>query len=352
MTAPSPQAQSQPAQDVSIPKPGLPPLNRMPRLTSIRSWSTPDYVRVAIDLEQEVKYQAGRVPRPDRIFFDLYGVKLASDLVGKTFDVETGFLHKIRVSQYNANMARVVLDVDDVAEYSAFLLPNPYRLIIDIHGKMPARQVASANPNNATDNPDTSRPSGIQHRTLLKISRIPGPLYKMPCKAGPTTGLQVMPPIAQPITHPLEPDVTVTNIRPNSNGTKATDNAASALQRAEEAKAGPLKNAPGARSQASPSANTQTSAAHPPSLSRQPILIWPGPMLRRLWSMTRLISRIRHPPSRPRKSRAARPIRRLRRNSPAATRRTKSSLIQPPVKLPRLPPPRTPRLPRRTVSVL
>ena len=32
-------------------------------------------------------------------------------------------------------MTRVVLEVDDVAEYSAFLLPNPYRLIIDIHGK-------------------------------------------------------------------------------------------------------------------------------------------------------------------------------------------------------------------------
>jgi len=28
----------------------------------------------------------------------------------------------------------VVLDVNDVTEYSAFLLPNPYRLIIDIHG--------------------------------------------------------------------------------------------------------------------------------------------------------------------------------------------------------------------------
>jgi N-acetylmuramoyl-L-alanine amidase len=31
-------------------------------------------------------------------------------------------------------MTRVVLDVNDVTEYSAFLLPNPYRLIIDIHG--------------------------------------------------------------------------------------------------------------------------------------------------------------------------------------------------------------------------
>ncbi len=36
------------------------------------------------------------------------------------------------------DVARVVLDVNDVTEYSAFLLPNPYRLIIDIHGKSKA----------------------------------------------------------------------------------------------------------------------------------------------------------------------------------------------------------------------
>jgi N-acetylmuramoyl-L-alanine amidase len=117
--------------------------HKLPRLTGIRHWSTPDYTRVAIDLEQEVKYQAGRVPHPDRIFFDLYGTRLSPDLVGKSFEVDAGFLHKIRVAQYKLNMARVVLDVDDVAEYSAFLLPNPYRLIIDIHGKLPPTQIAT-----------------------------------------------------------------------------------------------------------------------------------------------------------------------------------------------------------------
>ena len=116
--------------------------HRLPRLTGIRHWSTGDYTRIAIDLEQEVKYQSGRVPHPDRIFFDLYGTKLAPELVGKSFEVDAGFLHKIRVAQYKLGMARVVLDVDDVAEYSAFLLPNPYRLIIDIHGKLPPNKLA------------------------------------------------------------------------------------------------------------------------------------------------------------------------------------------------------------------
>lgn len=119
---------------------------RLPLVTGIRHWSTPDYTRVAIDLEDEVKYEAGRIPSPDRIYFDLHGTKLASELVGKTFEVEDGFLRKIRVAQYQIGMTRLVLDVDDISEYSAFLLPNPYRLIIDIHGKQPATVVAKADP--------------------------------------------------------------------------------------------------------------------------------------------------------------------------------------------------------------
>ena len=56
-------------------------------------------------------------------------------MVGKTFDVEDGFLKKVRVAQFAPGRTRVVLEVDNLSDYDAFLLPNPYRLIIDIHGK-------------------------------------------------------------------------------------------------------------------------------------------------------------------------------------------------------------------------
>jgi N-acetylmuramoyl-L-alanine amidase len=108
---------------------------QMAQVTGIRHWSTPDYTRVAIDLGDDVTYEAARVPNPDRIYFDLHGTRLAQDLVGKSFSVtDDGFLKKIRAAQFSNDMTRVVLDVNDVTEYSAFLLPNPYRLIIDIHG--------------------------------------------------------------------------------------------------------------------------------------------------------------------------------------------------------------------------
>jgi N-acetylmuramoyl-L-alanine amidase len=109
-------------------------LGHLPRVTGIRHWSTPDYTRVAIDLESDIKFGSQRIASPDRIFFDLRGTKLASTLVGKSFDVDDGFLKKIRVAQFQPGRTRVVLEVADLSDYEAFLLPNPYRLIVDIHG--------------------------------------------------------------------------------------------------------------------------------------------------------------------------------------------------------------------------
>ncbi len=122
-------------------KTATPRRSALPRVTGVRHWSTPDYTRVAIDVEQEVTFESQRISHPDRIFFDLRDTKLASTLVGKTFDVDDGFLKKIRVAEFQPGRTRIVLEVDDLASYDAFLLPNPYRLIIDVHGKeMHAKQ--------------------------------------------------------------------------------------------------------------------------------------------------------------------------------------------------------------------
>ena len=108
---------------------------RLSRVTGIRHWSTPDYTRVAIDVEGDVKFSSQRIATPARIFFDLSGTQVASTLVGKSFDVDDGFLKKVRVAQFAPGRTRVVLEVDNLSDYDAFLLPNPYRVIIDIHGK-------------------------------------------------------------------------------------------------------------------------------------------------------------------------------------------------------------------------
>ncbi|PYY14575.1 MAG: N-acetylmuramoyl-L-alanine amidase [Acidobacteria bacterium] len=140
----------------------------LPRITSLRYWSTPDYTRIAIDLDDEVKYEAGRVPSPDRIFFDLHDSRLASELIGKSYDIEDGLLKKVRIAQYKVNMARVVLEVDTLAEYSAFILPNPYRLIIDVHGRKPAPQVETANSQNPASDPRSNSSTGVPQASATK----------------------------------------------------------------------------------------------------------------------------------------------------------------------------------------
>jgi N-acetylmuramoyl-L-alanine amidase len=157
---------------------GESPSHHLPRVTAIRHWSTPDYTRVAIDLESEVKFGSQRISHPDRIFFDLRDTKLASTLVGKSFDVDDGFLKKIRVVQFQPERTRVVLEVDSLSTYEAFLLPNPYRLIIDIHGKGDKVSHAKLTKEEVAALADVEAPPQVDSK-----ARVPKPEVKADMKA-------------------------------------------------------------------------------------------------------------------------------------------------------------------------
>ena len=168
------------AQDRDLGHPDL--LPEMAVVTGIRHWSTATYTRLAIDLTgddgDEVKYEAARVEHPDRIFFDLHHAKLAPQLEGKSFAVtDGGFLTRIRAAQADGDVTRVVLDVPEVAEYSAFLLPNPERLIIDIHGR------------------------AVNSEQLTANSGAPAPIVRVPARTGAAVTAEVssLPPM--PVTN-------------------------------------------------------------------------------------------------------------------------------------------------------
>jgi N-acetylmuramoyl-L-alanine amidase len=148
------------------------PSGRLPRVTGIRHWSTPDYTRVAIDVEKDVKFSSQRIDSPARIFFDLRDTKLASTLVGKSFDVDDGFLKKVRVAQFAPGRTRVVLEVDNLSDYDAFLLPNPYRLIIDIHGRdSHARDAEAKNTETRNKERDAGEVASDEHEDLIPVAK-------------------------------------------------------------------------------------------------------------------------------------------------------------------------------------
>ena len=108
---------------------------QLSRITNVRHWSNPNYTRVAIDLEQDAKFESRRIENPERIFFDLRNTNLAPNLQGKAFDIDDGLLKRIRMAQFQPGKSRIVLEVADRSDYDTFLLTDPPRLIVDIHGK-------------------------------------------------------------------------------------------------------------------------------------------------------------------------------------------------------------------------
>jgi len=118
---------------------------RMPQVTNIRHWNAENSTRVVVDVEDAIQWTGQRIPNPDRIFFDIYKARLSSPLSGKTIEVGSGFLKNVRVAQNQAGVVRVVLEVDQVKDYTVMVLPDPYRLVIDVYGHAPVSR-ASAQP--------------------------------------------------------------------------------------------------------------------------------------------------------------------------------------------------------------
>ncbi|PYV34900.1 MAG: hypothetical protein DMG22_04180 [Acidobacteria bacterium] len=104
------------------------------RVISVRRWVGPNYTRIVINIDGEVQFDARRLVSPDRLVFDLANARPDVSLVGNPLSVEDGFLKQVRVALYRPNVTRVVLDVERIQDFSVFSLPNPFRLVIDVHG--------------------------------------------------------------------------------------------------------------------------------------------------------------------------------------------------------------------------
>ena len=103
------------------------------KVLNVRFWSLGDTTRVAIETNGEFRFRLDKLTNPDRLFFDLLGVKPAGG-TGKmhTIPVGDGVLKQIRVAEIEPGTARVVLDLDCAVEYKTSQLSSPERLVIEV----------------------------------------------------------------------------------------------------------------------------------------------------------------------------------------------------------------------------
>lgn len=141
------------------------------RVKGIRYWSTPDYSRVAVDLDSDITFHSERLRNPDRVIFDLHWTRLAPSLADRNINPRKGLLKKVGIFEKGPGDTRLILEVNDLADYSAFLLPHPDRLIIDMHG----RDGSAANLRKPSSKvADSARPSGPPAELIPKTTSVAG----------------------------------------------------------------------------------------------------------------------------------------------------------------------------------
>jgi N-acetylmuramoyl-L-alanine amidase/putative methionine-R-sulfoxide reductase with GAF domain len=118
-------------------------LLKLPRVTGIRHWSSEDSSTVVLDLQDQVQYEAHRLAKPDRIYFDLHDTSLAPELENKIIDVGDALISRVRVAQPSPGLTRVVLETKGNSNFSVSLEPNPYRLVVEVSklGASPKAQI-------------------------------------------------------------------------------------------------------------------------------------------------------------------------------------------------------------------
>ena len=120
---------------------GAAPTAPPPVLSGIHAWTNEIYTRVAIYTGEEVGWQADTVLAdpskglPPRIFVDIRGAGIKSDILHNPVGIHNGLLRQVRAGRYSRDTVRVVIDLERSSTFRVFALPDPYRIIIDIDGE-------------------------------------------------------------------------------------------------------------------------------------------------------------------------------------------------------------------------
>jgi N-acetylmuramoyl-L-alanine amidase len=132
-----------------------------------------------VEVSGEVQYHSERIPDPERLFFDLEGVKprTGSSRI-EVIPVGDRLVRQIRVAETRPGTTRVVLDLAAPVEFAASHLSNPDRLMIELRltaqPPPPTQPIATAAPEPAAT-PPASPPTTHNPQPTTSAPEKPAP---------------------------------------------------------------------------------------------------------------------------------------------------------------------------------
>ncbi len=108
--------------------------SKVTTVKGLRYSSYKSYTRVVIDIDGAVRFTQNRLSNPDRLYFDLKDCILSKKIMPSR-SIYDGVLKTVRMAQFNKKTVRVVIELQKSDKFYAFMLEDPYRLVIDLYVK-------------------------------------------------------------------------------------------------------------------------------------------------------------------------------------------------------------------------
>nr|WP_240192018.1 N-acetylmuramoyl-L-alanine amidase [Desulforhopalus vacuolatus] len=187
--------------DIPLPQVMISPRGDSSQLNAMRPvkyWSSSNYTRVIISGTNPVNYRTRNLPataqQPARLVID-FANSYIEPRYRRPVPIKNGLLRQVRTGQFTPDTVRVVLDIDSIDDYDIFSLPDPYRVVIDVHGKATElpRQVPTGNIRLADETGVSAQNIQVIHPVNHKI--------RYAAAKGKTTAEARNPPVNIPVLH-------------------------------------------------------------------------------------------------------------------------------------------------------
>lgn len=130
-------------------------------LQSVEYVSAEEYTRVTLTFSEEVRHKissevATRKGAPSRLVVDFFPAKAGLG-APHLLSVHDGFLKHVQTKQSSASIVQAILEVENIKGYNTFELYGPYRLVLDVRGRI-KRSAPPASVVDSSPTPTRARP--------------------------------------------------------------------------------------------------------------------------------------------------------------------------------------------------
>lgn len=152
---------------------------------NIRYWFDKNYIRVVADVTNKINYKAFLLngKHNKRLVLDLYSSILPKNLITDNgIKLKNSIFERIRYAQYQKDVVRIVLDAKGIRDYRSFILEDPFRIVLDVHGKEEIKNLDLVEKNIKNSSHSIIEQLGLDIKTIMidpgHGGKDPGAIYK------------------------------------------------------------------------------------------------------------------------------------------------------------------------------